>query len=82
MIWPLLCLLLWKSSLQLATINSVSASNTNINQVAVYTWNITFDSTTARSPLTITFPSALTLSGSSAITVNSTNADSVSLTCS
>ena len=73
MIWlaQLALLILIPSSLQLATINTVSVSNTNINSVAVYTWNITFDSATPRSPLTLTFPPAITVSGASTVTVNS-----------
>ena len=78
---PLLLFLffLFVPSLHLATINTVSVSLTSINSVAVYTWNITFDSTTPRSPLNLTFPSAITVSGASTVTVNSANAASTTL---
>ena len=64
---------------QAATINTVSVSNLDINALTVYTWNITFDSTTPRSPIQFTFPTAVTLSSNTTVTIGGSQAASVNL---
>ena len=50
---------------------SVNESSRDINTLATYTFDITFGDASARTPLTLNFPSQLTISSNASVSVNS-----------